>query len=420
MRLPFTIDPGRAVFALALSILLYFVALSETNLPETRDTGIVVQVQVVNVPPGLSNTTQPPPVRLRVTATPNVFSRLRSETFTAQVDATGVHAGDVTLPISVTWTDPDVLSVQPDPPNATLHFEEIVPVVLPVRVNIQGQVASGYQLGTASADPQRITLTGPASVVSRASEAVVDVNVDHLTVPVNGVYTPRNVDDRSNDIKDPGIHETPPSVTVQIPITQQTVYKQVGVRAVTQGEPAPGYALQPLEVNPPLTTIVGDPTSLEAVNFVDTAPIDINGISTTVVRPIALAPPQRALLLQDNQTVTVTIRVTALPVTQTIRILPSVINLSPQVQIAKALDTVAVTISGPAPSLQSLVLNANDFKVTVDASAKGPGHYTLDVKVQQVPTGLTLEDFAPKQVSVDLLAAPTSTPTPAPSPTPSG
>ena len=420
MRLPFTIDPGRAVFALALSVLLYFVALSETNLPDTRDTGIALPVQVVNVPPGLVYTTQPPSVRLRVTATSSAFNRgLRAEAFAAQTDATGVHSGDVTLPVLVTWTDPDILSVQADPPSVTLHFEEILPVVLPVRVNIQGQVASGYQLGTPTVDTQRITVTGPASVVGLASEAVVDVNVDHLTVPVNGVYTLRIIDGRGNDIKDPTIRPSPPSVTVQIPVTQQTVYKQVGVRAVTQGAPAPGYALQPLEVNPPLTTIVGDPASLETINFVDTAPIDISGISSTVVRPIGLAPPQQALLLQGNQTVTVTIRVSALPVTQTVRIFPSVINLSGQVQVGKALDTVAVMISGPAPSLQNLVLNANDFKVTADANGKGPGKYTLDVKVQQVPSGLTLVEFAPKQVQVELSAAPSPTP-PAPSPTPTG
>src|ERR1051326_6073070 len=327
MRLPFTIDLGRAVFAVALAVLLYFVALSETNLPEQRDTGIVVPVQLVNMPSGLVATTQPSPVRLRVTATPNVFSRLRAELFSAQVDASGAQAGDTTLPISVTSTDPEVQSVQPEPGSVVLHLEEIVPAVLPVRVNAQGQVASGYQLGTPAVDPPRVSVTGASSIVSRASAAVVDVNVDHLTVPVNGVYPPRVVDARGNDIKDPSLHATPPSVTVQIDVTQQTVYKQVGVRPITQGEPAAGYALQPLEVNPPNTTVVGDPTSLQSVNFVDTAPIDISGISTTVVRPVALAPPQRALLLQDNQTVTVTVRVTTLPVTQTVRVLPSVINL---------------------------------------------------------------------------------------------
>jgi YbbR domain-containing protein len=238
---------------------------------------------------------------------------------------------------------------------------------------------------------------------------------------VNGAFTPRVVDNRGNDLKDLNLRVNPQSVTVQVPITQQTLYKVVGIRPVTQGQPAPGYALAPLEVNPPNTTLVGDAAGLEAVNLVDTAPVDVSSISSTIVRTVALSPPPRTLLLQDGQTVTVTVRVTTLTVTQTVRVLPSVINQSGTVQIAKPLDLVSVTISGPAPALQSLTLNPNDFKVVVDAAGKGPGRYSLDVKVQQVPGGLTVQDVSPKQVQVDLLQAPptpTPTQTPVPSPTP--
>ena len=417
MRFPFYVDVGRAVFAVALAVLLYFVALSETNPAASADLGTPVPVQPVNVPSGLVITTPPPPVRLRVTAPQNVFSRLRADSFTAQVDVSGARAGDNDLPITVNTTDPEVRAVQPVPATVRLHLEEVREQVLPVRVNSTGQVPPGYQVGTPAVDPSRITVAGPASYVSRATEAVVDVSVDRLTVSINGVYTPRIVDDRGNDLKDLNLRATPPAVNVQVPITQQTQYKEVGVRPVIQGQPAPGYALQPFDVNPPAATLVGDPTGLEAASFIDTAPIDITGISSTVVRSIALQPPPRTLLLQDGQTVTVTIRVTTLNVNQTVRVPPSVVNLSGSVQLARPLDLVSVTISGPAPALQTLSLNPNDFKVVLDVSGKGPGRYDIDVRVQQIPQGLTLQDFSPKKIQVDLSPAP---PTPAPTlpPTP--
>src|SRR5579864_1607504 len=420
MRLPFTIDIGRAFFAIGLSVLLYFVALSETNPFDQRDVGFSVPVQVVNVPPGLVVTTAQQNVRLAVTAPQNVFGRLRPENFTAQVDATGATAGDSQLAITATSTDPEVRGVSTDPATLLIHLEEVRDQVIPVRVNLQGQVAQGYTVGTTTVDPQRITVSGAASLVGRASEAVVDVNVDHVTVSVNGAFTPRIVDDRGNDLRDLNLRASPQSVTVQVPISQQTLYKEVGIRPNIQGQPAPGYALQPAEVNPPTTTLVGDSASLEAVSLVDTAPVDITGISSTVVRTVALAPPQRTLLLQDGETVSVTLRVTPLQVNQTVRVPPSVINLSGNVQLGRPLDLVAVTIAGPAPALQNLTLNPGDFKVVVDASCKGPGRYALDVKVQQVPAGLTVQDFTPKQVQVDLSQAPpTPTPVPpAPSPTP--
>ena len=419
LRLPFSIDIGRAVFAIALAVLLYFVALSETPFDQ-RQTSFSVPVQVVNVPPGLVVTTPQQSVRPWVTAPLSVFNRLRPENFTAQVDATGTGAGDEQLPITATSTDPEVRSVQPDQANLLLRLEEVREQVVPVRVNLQGQVASGYTLGASTVDPPRITVTGAAGLVGRASEAVVDVNIDHVTVSVNGAFTLRLLDDRGNDLKDLNLRASPQSVTVTVPISQQTHYKEVGIRPNIQGQPAPGYALEPVEINPSTTTLVGDSASLEGVSLVDTAPIDISGISSTVVRTVPLAPPQRTLLLQDGQTVAVTLRVTPLPVTQTVRVQPSVTNLSGAVQLGRALDLVSVTVSGPAPAMQNLTLNPNDFKVIVDAGGKGVGRYSLDVKVQQLPTGLTLQDFSPKQVQVDLAAAPTPTvvPTPVPSPTP--
>src|SRR5436309_529482 len=148
MRLPFTIDLGRVIFALALAVVLYFVALSETNPFDQRETGFSVPVQVVNVPPGLVVTTPQQTVRLWVTAPQNVFNRLRPENFTAQVDATGAVAGDNQLPITASSTDPEIRSVTTDPAHLLLHLEEVRDQVIPVRANVQGQVAPGYTVGT--------------------------------------------------------------------------------------------------------------------------------------------------------------------------------------------------------------------------------------------------------------------------------
>jgi YbbR domain-containing protein len=124
------------------------------------------------------------------------------------------------------------------------------------------------------------------------------------------------------------------------------------------------------------------------------------------------------LLLQQGQTVTVTIRVTTLTVTQTVRVPPSVINLSGTVQVARPLDLVSVAISGPAPALTTLALNPGDFVVVVDLAGKGAGRFDVPPKVQKVPTGLTLVDVQPATVPVELREVPTPVPTPVPSPAP--
>jgi YbbR domain-containing protein len=96
-----------------------------------------------------------------------------------------------------------------------------------------------------------------------------------------------------------------------------------------------------------------------------------------------------------------------------VRVPPSVINLANNVALVRLPDPIAVTITGPAPTLSTL--NANDFRVVLDVADKGPGRYDISPRVQNLPAGMTLESIDPKSVQVDLREAP---PPPTPTATP--
>ena len=152
--------------------------------------------------------------------------------------------------------------------------------------------------------------------------------------------------------------------------------------------------LLPLEVNPATVTLRGNAADLEGANFVSTQPIDVSGISSTVVRNIPLDPPSSTLLLQPGQSVTVTARVTPLTSTQTVRVPPSVINLAGNVQLVRPPDPVSVTVSGPAPALANLALSASDFRVMLDMQGKAAGRWDVEPRVQ-LPAGLNLDSVQP-------------------------
>jgi YbbR domain-containing protein len=406
-RLPFSLDLGRAGFALGLSVILFVFVLNETNPETTRTTDFSIPIEVVNRPPGLVVMDQPPSVQLRVRGPLEVLNRLRPTSFVAQVDASGARAGLNRLTVNARPTDPEVRNVEAVPGQVELQLEEIQERSLPVRVDTTGQVPSGYLLGVPRAEPSRVTVSGPASIVQRAVEAVVEVSVERVTVTINGAYTPRIVDARSNEIGEVTVRT--PAVNVEVPITQQAQFKEIGVRPKIQGRPAPGYFLEPVEVDPPTATLVGEPSALEGASFVETAPVDVNGLSSTVVRRLALVPPPNTLLLQQGQTVDVTIRVSPLIISQTLRVAPSVANLSSGLAFTVQPDSVEVTISGPAPTLSSLT--ARDFRVSLDVGGLSSGRHEIEPKVENLPSGMTLERVEPNRVAVELREAP-----PAPTP----
>jgi len=407
-RPPFTLDLGRAALALALSVVLYLFAVNETNPDTTSLLDFTIVPEPVNIPPGLVSLDRPPPVRLRVRAPVNVINRLRPESFVAQVDASGAVAGDNNLPVNVRSLDTQVGDVNADPPRAALRLEAVQERVLPVRANLTGQVPSGYQVGLPTSDPPQVTASGPSSVVGRAVEAVIDVSVDRVSVSVNGIFTPRALDERGNELTN--LQLSPASVNAKVPIVQQTQYKEVGIRPTITGQPQAGYYLEPVEVNPPTVTLVGEPAALAGANFATTQPVDVTGLTTTVVRSVGLTAPAGTILLQPGQTVMVTVRVAPLTVTSTIQVQPSAVNVASGLLVVNQPAQVAVTISGPQPTLSGL--GARDFRAVVDMAGKGPGRYDVQPLVQNVPAGMAVDGVSPKTVSVELRELPTPTPMP--------
>lgn len=412
VRLPLGLNLPRLAFALTLSLILYFFAVTDTNQDVTRDLGFTIPVQVVNTPAGLVVTDQPPQIHLQVEAPVNVLDRLQAASFVAQVDASTAVAGENDLVVNVRSIDTGVTAVYPQPATVQLEVEEIQQRTIPVQVNLTGQVPSGYQLGSPVSDPTQVTVSGAASVVSQAVEALVPVAVNGVTVSVTGAYTPSAVDANGSPIK--GLTMTPPAVNVSVPITQQTQYKEVGVRPTITGTPANGYVIAGVAVNPPTVTLVGDPSGLGNVDYVVTASVDVTNLSSTVVRQVAVTAPAQTLLLQSGQTVQVTVQVAPLTLTQTIRATPSVINPGAGLVVTRPPSPVNVTITGPAPTLSSLT--PNDFQVVVDAQGDGPGTYTLQPTVENLPTGMQVTSIDPATVTVILGAAPTPAGGPSPAP----
>jgi YbbR domain-containing protein len=187
----------------------------------------------------------------------------------------------------------------------------------------------------------------------------------------------------------------------------------VGVRPVITGVPATGYYVEAVVVDPVAVTVVGNPSALSGIEFVDTQPINIGDATNTQVESVGLAAPAGVSLLQQ-QPVNVTVRIAALQVAQTVRVPATVTGLGPGLLLQSDVPSVDVTITGPAPTLQNL--NPKDFQVVLDLSGLGPGKHVVSPSVT-VPKALSLERISPEQITVTL-AQPTPTPSPTPTSTP--
>src|SRR6266511_4803153 len=400
------IDLGRLVLAVALAFALWIVVQNEQNPDRTDIPSFAIPAEIVNTPPGLVVVSEPPQIQVRVRMPSDSWGLLRPGSFRATADASGAAPGLNELPVKVEALEQQVRSVDPIPPRVNVAIEEIGERVVPVRLNINSSVPFGYAYSTPRITPENITIAGPSSGIRRVEAAVVELRLDGVTVSLNATYAPRPVDARGADVRD--VRLTPATVNVEVPVAQQVGYKEVGVRPVIRGRVTAGYYLEPVELEPSTVTVVGSPTTLGGVNFVDTEPIDVGGISSSVVRRVQVLPPQGLALLQP-QPISVTLRVTPLTVTQTVRVVPTAQNLGTSLQLAGDLPQVDITLSGPAPTLQAL--SPRDFRVALELGGLRAGRHEVEPRVT-VPAGFTLERVDPPRVTVVLREEPTPTPGP--------
>jgi YbbR domain-containing protein len=400
------IDLGRAFTAILLSLAIYVVAAGQSNAESNWQTSFTVPVDLVNVPSGLVATQDQQTVHVNLRSTETAFNKVQQGSFSAQVDASGAHAGDNQLPVQVRSSNSDVSAVTADPSAITVHLDELQQRSLPVQVIPTGDVPQGYQVGKPTASPDTVTVTGPGSVVQQATAAVINVPVQGATLSVNGTYTSTIVDAHGSSLSAPDLSFTPPAISVQVPINQLTQYKQVGVQPVTSGVPAAGYVVDSIAVDPPTATLVGSAAALETDSLVQTQPIDIGSVNSTVVRQVGLAPPTGSILLDPTQRITATVHVTPLQMTETVQAQPSVINLPADVGATGSLPPVSLTLTGPSPTLSQLA--GGNLQVVLDVSGKAAGQYNLSPQVQNLPQGITLDNTNPQTVPVELVASNTS------------
>ena len=322
------------------------------------------------------------------------------------MDLSRLGPGIQQVPIVPESSDPQVRVVEVIPSTASVRLEEIQDRTVPVKVNLLGNVPFGYVYGTPVVQPEVVTVNGPASLVETVEMVTVDVRVEGITVDIDAPFHPTAVDATGTAVRN--VRTDPQTVRVQIPVSQQVSYKQVGVRASISGEVAPGYWIQSVNTEPSSVTVVGDPKALGTIDYLDTATLDVSNASSTITRDLRIITPDGASLIQQ-QTARVQVNISPLQTTQVLRVAPQLNNLGSGLQVISSPSYVDVTIQGEAPVMKSV--SVDQVKVILNADGLGEGVHSVKPSVT-VPAGVSVASVSPEAVTLVLGTIPTPTPIP--------
>lgn len=423
---------GSLILSLILATLVWIAAVREQNPPREADYPQNVPIQVIPPAPGLVTTDRlPETVRLRLLAPESNWATLTPSKFKAVLDLSKLVEGLNEVPIQVGISDPQVKIVEQNPRDVGVNVQPEQTIALTVTTVVMDEPPLGYVNRPPTATPITVTVTGPATLIGQVDKAVSEIFIRNAKETINR-STDVTIRSRDEQVIN-GLKVEPAKIQITLPIEQRFGYKDVSVSAVISGQPAPGYWVSNILVNPPRLTVVGNPQVLGSIpGFIETTPINVSKATAAIVQSVPLNLPDGVTVVSaENESgtaggVQVTVQIAAIESGQTVQRPIIQQGIDPNYVWSASPERTDVILSGPIPRLQTL--QPNDVKVVVDLFGLQPGIHTVRPTVF-LPDDLRLEALLPDTVEITISlnpqltispVSPIITPTPsAPTPTPS-
>jgi len=395
------------LLSILLGLIVWVIAINQENPIVRANYGERLPVTVRGLPDGLMpiQDLSRETVQVVLQAPRDSWDNLEPSDFNAYIDLSGLGPGVHDVEVAVDVVDPRATVVSIQRPALRVQLDQVIDKEVPVKVDIVDTTAFGYDWQSPVVDPVTVTVTGPETQVSQVTTARAEVSLGNAKSQVerNQTVTPLNGEGQVV----PRVNADPNLVHVIVPVEQWPGRKEVAVRVNLVGQPAAGYRLSSVRVNPSTVVLLGNADVLTQVpGFVETEPVDLEGATGEIQKRVQVIVPQGVTVLEGTA-VDVTANITPIEGGTTVQQTPVVQGLGPGLKAAVALDTVDVILSGPLPSLEAL--GPDDVFVLLDLTGLLPGNHVITPRVV-APTGIRSVGVIPETIEVVISSPDTPTP----------
>lgn len=348
-------------------------------------------------------------VSVKVKGRESVVKGLKREDFRAVADMTQIVSMDTTprmVPVKVTCEGLAESDISVTPGNIQVDIEEQTSVEKTIAVNTGDTTPDkNYEVGVLKANPEKVTISGPASIVNKIDRVVAMVDVtdrkeSSVEIPSELRIYDKNQDELSEkqlsylDLKD--IRDNKIKIDAQF----WKVQNKIAVKASYSGSPKYGYQVDDIKLVPDIISLAGTDEALqklaEAGNTVEIPGelIDVTGKSSDFEANIDITDllPENTKLVRDlNSSVIATVKI--LPYNSRDYELSAAQiqteNIPSDLDLVFDQDKITARLKGKDEDLDKLNLEAVQMKINLkDYKA---GEYTVPVTVT-LPDGYELVD----------------------------
>ena len=342
-------------------------------------------------------------IRIAITTNKKIRDKIKVSDITATADlqqAVSLDTNPVMVPITVTCSVPGVTpnDIKVTPQNLSVNLDEKETQEFVVNVS-RGDTKPGkdYEVGSLTANPEKVRITGPKSLVNKIDKVNATISLDGNTQDFTQDVNLTIIDKNQEALSDSEMNSLRIENNAKVSVTARLwkIRQGVGISAGYVGSPASGYQVGTVTTVPDTISVAGSTEGLETLTQNDntiTIPadsIDISGESRDVERKISLKD-----LLPDNVKLTSD---SSEDVWVTVSILPEgsreftlstkdieVKNKPDDLQVTFETAQIEIRIKSDTEDLDDLN-SETDIKASIDLKGKEEGNY-------KVPVTLSLPD----------------------------
>lgn len=342
-------------------------------------------------------------IRIAITTNKKIRDKIKVSDITATADlqqAVSLDTNPVMVPITVTCSVPGVTpnDIKVTPQNLSVNLDEKETQEFVVNVS-RGDTKPGkdYEVGSLTANPEKVRITGPKSLVNKIDKVNATISLDGNTQDFTQDVNLTIIDKNQEALSDSEMNSLRIENNAKVSVTAKLwkIRQGVGISAGYVGSPASGYQVGTVTTVPDTISVAGSTEGLETLTQNDntiTIPadsIDISGESRDVERKISLKD-----LLPDNVKLTSD---SSEDVWVTVSILPEgsreftlstkdieVKNKPDDLQVTFETAQIEIRIKSDTEDQDDLNTET-DIKASIDLKGKEEGNY-------KVPVTLSLPD----------------------------
>lgn len=353
------------------------VAVNVNGEASLRSRGFIVMEDLDEIIPG---------VKMTVEVTQANYNRVSGTSYNPYIDLTKINSvGEVELKVNFSSTLYGPV-VSCEPASIKVNVERYITRRIPVVLETKGK-PEGYYLDAVRTDPSVLSVSGPASLISKVSRAVVELDASLLSGERMSDRTALDVvlqDFSGAEITSDLIEITNESILTDSVVVETELLPTMDVPldldAFVTGEPAKGYELAEIIPAQESITIAAKEDVLSALTVMTTdQPLDITGATEDVSGYVRLRKPSGI----ENNTpydIAVTAKISEKTIERTMsNIAVEIDGLGDNLTAIPSRRRQTVQLTGGYSFITEL--KEEDVHLFVDVSGLEAGEYELPVQI---------------------------------------